>query len=264
MSIALLFYDVQFFSHIHIKTGGLIQMDERLRKRTIVRRELTSKYLGEPRSYKIYLPPDYDADRPYPVLYAQDGEQFLNFGRAATIAQEMIISKKLFPFIIAAVTVSRENRTEEYGTGRSRNNLYKSFFLEELLPSVEQEFPVSDRILVGDSLGGTVSLDLALDRPDLFNKVLSLSGAFYPQVMKGVLRKSDLSYLTIFMLIGLQETAVPIGDKTADFLAYNREMKQLLEQRGASVTYVEKEGGHDWGFWQKELPSALPFFFGVK
>ncbi|AMA72286.1 MULTISPECIES: alpha/beta hydrolase [Aneurinibacillus] len=240
-------------------------MDQKLRKRTIVRRELTSSYLGETRSYKVYLPPNYDRNKAYPVLYAQDGEQFLNFGRGATIAQEMILNGKLFPFIIAAVTVSRENRTEEYGTGRSRNAIYKSFFTEELLPAVEEEFSASDRVLVGDSLGGTVSLDLALDRPDLFNKVLSLSGAFYPDVMKGVLRKPDLSYLLIYMLIGLEETAVPVSDgKTVDFLSYNREMKNLLEQRGASVTYVEEKGGHDWGFWQSQLSSAFSFFFEVK
>ncbi|GEN34621.1 MULTISPECIES: alpha/beta hydrolase [Aneurinibacillus] len=239
-------------------------MDEKLRKRTIVRRELESSYLKETRSYKVYLPPDYDSSRAYPALYAQDGEQFLNFGRGATVAQEMILNGKLFPFIIVAVTVSKENRTEEYGTGRSRNDIYKSFFVEELLPAVEKEFAVNDRILIGDSLGGTVSLDLALDRPDLFSKVLSLSGAFYPDVMKGVLRRPKLSHLTIYMLIGLQETAVPVGSQTVDFLSYNRDMKQVLEQRGASVTYVEKEGGHDWGFWQSQLPSALSFFFGVK
>ncbi|ERI07925.1 alpha/beta hydrolase [Aneurinibacillus aneurinilyticus] len=239
-------------------------MDEKLRKRTILRRELESAYLKETRSYKVYLPPNYDSNQAYPVLYAQDGEQFLNFGRGATIAQEMILKNKLLPFIIVAVTVSRENRTEEYGTGRSRNHIYKSFFLEEIIPAVEQEFLVSERVLVGDSLGGTVSLDLALDRPDLFNKVLSLSGAFYPEVMKGVLRKPKLPHLTIYMLVGLQETAVPVGDKTADFLSYNREMKQLLEQRQAFVTYTEKEGGHDWGFWQNQLPDALSFFFGVK
>lgn len=238
-------------------------MEENLRKRTILRREITSKYLGETRSYKLYLPPGYKPDQAYPILYAQDGEQFLNFGRGATAAQELILEQKLSPFIIAAVTVSRENRTEEYGTGRSRNNLYKSFFIEELLPAVEQEVHISKRIVAGDSLGGTVSLDLALDRPDLFSRVLSLSGAFYPEVMKGALRKPDLSYLTIYMLIGLEETAVPVWSGTANFLAFNREMKNIFEERGASVTYIERPGGHDWGFWQRELPEALTFFFGV-
>lgn len=238
-------------------------MEENLRKRTILRREIISNYLGEPRSYKLYLPPGYQSDQAYPILYAQDGEQFLNFGRGATAAQELILDQKLSPFIIAAVTVSRENRTDEYGTGRSRNHLYKSFFIEELMPAVEREVHISGRVLAGDSLGGTVSLDLALDRPDLFPRVLSLSGAFYPEVMKGVLRKPDLSYLTIYMLIGLEETAVPVWSGTADFLAFNREMKNILEERGASVTYIERPGGHDWGFWQRELPQALTFFFGV-
>jgi enterochelin esterase-like enzyme len=245
-----------------MKFGGNFSMDERLRKRTILRRELNSTYLKETRSYKIYLPPDYNPEHRYPILYAQDGEQFLNFGRGATTAQQMILEGKLLPFIIAAVTVSRENRTEEYGTNRTRNAAYKSFFIQELVRAVESEFPVGERVLLGDSLGGTISLNLALDRPDLFSRVISLSGAFYPEVMKEVLRKGTLSGLQVYMLIGLDETQVPVGNKTADFLSYNREMKRLLEQRGALVTYHEKQGGHDWGFWQKELPDAFSFFLG--
>ncbi|WP_027417721.1 alpha/beta hydrolase [Aneurinibacillus terranovensis] len=239
-------------------------MDANIRKRTIIRREIDSQYLAEKRSYKVYLPTNHILTRPYPILYTQDGEQFLNFGRIATIANERVIKGELFPFIIAAVTVSRENRTEEYGTGRSRNAAYKSFFIEELLPAVENEFLTGERTLAGDSLGGTVSLDLTIDRPDLFPNVLSLSGAFYPDTMKNVLQQTSLDHLNIYMVVGRKETEVAVGTKKADFLLYNREMKQLLEEKGAKVEYTEQDGGHDWGFWQSQLPAALAYFYGVK
>ncbi|WCK53539.1 alpha/beta hydrolase-fold protein [Aneurinibacillus sp. Ricciae_BoGa-3] len=239
-------------------------MDSNIRKRTIVRREIDSQHLNETRSYKVYLPPGYNPEQGYPVLYTQDGEQFLNFGRIATIANERILNGELFPFIITAVTVSHDNRTQEYGTGQPRNEMYKNFFIHELVPAVEREYSTGERTLAGDSLGGTVSLDLAINRPDLFQKVLSLSGAFYGPTMKNVRLHNRLDYLHIYMLVGTRETAVEFGARTSDFLSINRDMKQLLEEKGANVVYTEQDGGHDWGFWQSQLPEALNHFYGVK
>jgi len=45
-------------------------------------------------------------------------------------------------------------------------------------------------------------------------------------------------------------------------LARNREVSRALREKGASLRYVEKEGKHTWGLWQKDLPEALTHFFG--
>ncbi|MNT94988.1 hypothetical protein D3C72_2367830 [compost metagenome] len=62
------------------------------------------------------------------------------------------------------------------------------------------------------------------------------------------------------MIVGLQERDYQTDTGIYDFVELNRNTKALLEARGAKVHYLEKEGKHLWGFWQKELPDALIHF----
>ena len=73
--------------------------------------------------------------------------------------------------------------------------------------------------------------------------------------------KESLNWLDIWMVVGLDETAVETHSGTYDFIYWNREAKQILEQKGAAVSYREKPGDHVWGLWQKELPDGLRHFF---
>ncbi|CAM2782865.1 alpha/beta hydrolase-fold protein [Paenibacillus sediminis] len=235
--------------------------DSRYLKRTIVKEVIESKYLNEQRTLRVYLPPGYNELLSYPVVYCQDGEQFFNFGRIATTANQLIMDEGIEPFIIVGVDVDLEVRTSEYAPFGSRFDAYTSCFAEEIIPFIEQKYPVRpDRILAGDSLGGCVSLHLALKNPHLFTKIISLSGAYYDLSREIIAKETDLSWLSIFMIVGLQETAFESGSKVYNFVEINRTTRSLLEERGASVYYEEKDGQHTWGFWQKELPSALAYF----
>jgi enterochelin esterase-like enzyme len=73
----------------------------------------------------------------------------------------------------------------ESGTGAnddSRFQAYASFLVEELKPLIDGEYRTLKEPrhtgLMGSSLGGTCSLTIAWERPDLFGLVASLSGAF--------------------------------------------------------------------------------------
>ena len=180
--------------------------DSRLYKRTIVKDEITSSLLGENRPLRIYLPPGYNELLSYPVIYCQDGEQFFNFGRIATTLTRLILDEDLEPAIVVGVDVNIANRTSEYAPEGERHDAYCQFFADELLPYVESRYPVrterTERILAGDSLGGTVSLHLALDYPSLFCRVISLSGAFFDITRERIKQEDDLSWLEIYMLIG--------------------------------------------------------------
>ncbi|MDF2669451.1 MAG: enterochelin esterase [Paenibacillus sp.] len=235
-------------------------------KRTLIKEKLPSAVLQETRSIRIVLPPGYNELLTYPVLYCQDGEDFINFGRVATIMTRLILDEGLEPAIIVAVDVDKAVRTEEYAPEGSRFSAYCRFFATELIPFVEEHYPVrknpESRILAGDSLGGTVSLHLALEYPDLFKRVMALSGAFLGSTQERLLSEQDLSWLELYMLIGLQEENVETTRGTFDFLAANRSTRDLLEQRSTRLTYLEEEGKHLWGFWQQQLPSALHHFLG--
>ncbi len=235
-------------------------------KRTLIKENLPSEALQETRSIRIVLPPGYNELLTYPVLYCQDGEDFINFGRLATQMTRLILDEDLGPAIIVAVDVNKAVRTDEYSPEGTRFSAYCRFFAEELIPFIERKYPVrtnpESRILAGDSLGGTVSLHLALDYPDLFTRVLSLSGAFLASTQERIRHEQDLSWLELYMLIGLQEESVETTRGTFDFLAANRAARELLEERNTQLTYLEEEGKHLWGFWQQELPSALHHFLG--
>ncbi|TXK79335.1 esterase family protein [Paenibacillus sp. N3.4] len=240
--------------------------DSRFYQRTIVKDELTSSILKENRSLRIYLPPGYNELLSYPVIYCQDGEQFFNFGRIATTITRGILDEGLEPAIVVGVDVNNANRTSEYAPEGELHDAYCRFFAEELIPYVESRYPIrnerNERIVAGDSLGGTVSLHLALDYPDLFCRVISLSGAFFDITRERLAIGDDLSWLELYMLIGLDENEVKTERGTFDFIRENRLTKEVLESKKAVLHYVEKPGKHLWGFWQVELSEALHYFLG--
>lgn len=239
--------------------------DSRYFKRTMVKESLYSNFLEEERKLRIFLPPDYDDLSSYPVIYCQDGVEFFNFGRIATHATKLILDENVEPMIIVGVEVNYSNRTAEYAPEGNRFTAYCDFFAKELVPFIDQHFSTkpkaASRILAGDSLGGTVSLHLALEFPKLFHKVISLSGAFFNLTQERIKAEQDLSWIDVFMLVGLQETEVKTDRDTYDFVQANRTTKDLLEKRKARLEYLEKPGTHKWGFWQDELPIGLRYFF---
>lgn len=243
--------------------------DERYLKRTIVKETVPSHFLPEQsRNLRIFLPPGYNEVLSYPVVYCQDGEDFFNFGRIATTATRLILDEGLEPFIIVGVDVDKKLRTAEYTPDGDRFMAYTKFFAEELVPFVEERYSVRQqpehRLLAGDSLGGSVSLHLALLYPQLFTRVMSLSGAYYGISQNIISEAIDLSWLTIYMIVGLQEDAYETDRGVFDFVALNRNAKALLELKNANVSYEEKDGKHQWGFWQKELDKALSYFIEVE
>jgi len=241
--------------------------DNPLFKRTIHKHEVPSVFLPEgSRTVRVYLPPGFQQWISYPVVYCQDGEEFFNFGRIATHAQRLILEEDWEPFIVVGVDVNVKLRTSEYAPDGERYPLYTRFFAEELIPWVESHYPVRDvpeqRLLAGDSLGGAVSLSLAIAYPDMFSRILSLSGAYYGPYMEQIRQAASLDNLKLWMIVGLQEREFATDRGTFDFVELNRDAVRLLEEKGAQVRYTEKEGEHKWGFWQQVLPEALGAFLG--
>lgn len=62
-------------------------------KRTIHRHNVASPHLDHAREFLVYLPPGYDERQTYPVVYCQDGREFFNLGRIATIANKLILDE---------------------------------------------------------------------------------------------------------------------------------------------------------------------------
>ncbi|MCI0182060.1 alpha/beta hydrolase [Sulfoacidibacillus ferrooxidans] len=232
-------------------------------KRRIVGHTLYSAHLNEERTVKIFLPPNYDEQLTYPILYCHDGNEFFSHGRIATIAADMILTGQLTPCLIVGIAVNHERRTADYSLFGERNDAYIRFVTTECIPYIESLYKVKHdpmyRAMAGISLGAVVTLELSFETTHLFNHMALFSGAYYNEVLTYASRIPTAHATSVFMLVGEQETDVETPGGHHDFLKANRDMKVLLEDMGLDVTYQEAPGTHIWGFWQRHIPEVLHF-----
>lgn len=144
-----------------------------------------SAILGNTRQITVYVPPGYDEhpDRRYPVLYMQDGQNLFDDARAFAgvswrlhrAADDAIGARTAQAMIIVGVDHMHAGRINEYtqvfdeakkAGGRAGD--YGRMLAEELKPLIDSRYrTLPERTTIGgSSLGGLVSLYLALTRDD--------------------------------------------------------------------------------------------------
>jgi enterochelin esterase-like enzyme len=228
-----------------------------------------SEFLREEIKLLIYLPDGYSELNKYPLLIAQDGKDYFQFGRIGRFADELIHQGEIEPLIIVGVPYnSVDDRRKKYHPNGELQQAYIHFLVNELTPLLDREFSTLQvgmgRTLIGDSLGATVSLMTALRYPHTFGTVLLQSPFVNLDVMELVQQVTEPS-LHIYHVIGKKETEVKTTDGLIqDFLTPNRELSQLFQKKGFPYFYDEFEGNHTWKFWQPDLKRALKHMYKMK
>ena len=206
---------------------------------------------GGKRELQIYLPPGHaQSSERYPVLYLQDGRDYLDRTVAAGIADDLINQGRVKPFII--VFVNPIDRTREYWA----NDRFADFMATELVPHVDARYRTraerDGRALLGASLGGVISVWTALRHPDLFARVGGQSSAFQidgERVLSELERFGAATAARPFKFYfgaGLYE---PLWE-------VNRRARLLLRGKGHPVVYREAQAGHNWTAWRDRLADA--------
>jgi glucan 1,4-alpha-glucosidase len=211
---------------------------------------------GGTRKLQVYLPPAY-AERKtdlFPVLYLQDGSEYVTRARAALIADQLIAEGRVAPFII--VFVDPSNRFKEYWA----NDRFAEFMATELVPLIDTRYRTRDardaRALMGASLGGVISVWTALKYEYVFARVAGQSTAFQIDDERVVTRLAALDEmkgwrpLKFYFDVGLLEPIWKV----------NRRVRVLLAGKGYPVVYRETNAGHNWTNWRDQLADA---FVGV-
>jgi enterochelin esterase family protein len=222
----------------------------------------------------IYLPSGYEeSDNNYPVVYFQDGKDYIEFAVVPHVLDKMIEEKEIEPVIAVFITPpnlhqpKEPNRATEYGL----NDEYVKFFTSELVPFIDRKFRTVDdadaRLVVGDSYGGLISLYIGFSHPELFGKVYSQSGyhSFNNDKIIKLINDSEKKEINIYFDCGLYEMQVgaafiPEGER--NFLDGNRRLKKVLETKEYQFIYFEYPEGHTWGNWRRHLVNSLKYFFG--
>jgi len=141
-------------------------------------------------SYKLtmMLPASYKAHskKKYPVVYVLDGQW--DFELVGSIYGKLFYDKDMPEVIIVGISWAGENinidklRFRDFVPKKKPNRgagLFLRILEEELIPYVEDNYPSGKtRVITGSSLGGLFTTYAMLERPTLFNKVISLAPAY--------------------------------------------------------------------------------------
>jgi enterochelin esterase family protein len=229
-------------------------------------------YPGTERDMWIYVPAQYDKTEPACLMIFQDGGGYVNDKRSfrATIVFDNLIHKKEMPVTIGvflnpgsipavrAGGKARRNRSLEYD---SLGDKYSKFLLEEILPSVNEQYNISKkpehRATCGISSGGICAWTVAWERPDQFGKVLSHVGSF-TNIRGGhnyhaMIRKTEKKPIRVF----LQEGSNDLDNLHGSWPLANRQMAASLKFSKYDYKLVMGAGGHNGRHGGAILPEAL-------
>ena len=158
--------------------------------------------------------------------------------------------------------VPPKKRTEEYAF----NPDYRKFLLKEMLPLVEDRIGCDGRRTAwGASLGGLLSAYLAWEWPDIFQKVVTQSGAylFSPDMDRSNVFAGGESLLATVRAQDLPPIKWHLDCGTLEwFLASNQRLADALAENGAAARLITRPAGHNWVNWRNGLADGLRFALG--
>lgn len=227
-----------------------------------------SEYLQEEMQLLIYIPANYTPLDKYNILIASDGKDYFQLGGIPRLADELIENYEIENLIIVGIPYKNYlDRKRKYIPSGDQHEAYLKFLALELVPYLDEEYATfqlgSNRGLIGDSMAATVALMATLKYPSIFSKAILQSPYVDELVLEAVRSAKNVDHLSYYHIIGKQEDHVLLKDNSImDFLTPNREMHEIMKQRGIEIFYEEFDGDHTWKHWKPDLKRALIDTFG--
>ena len=248
--------------------------------------EMSSQIFGNTRLLRVWLPPDYDGwgAKRYPVLYLNDGQNLFDPATAfagvhwqvGETATRLIAEEKIQPLIIVGVE-NTKNRACEYIPYKSRDprvlnakgNLYPDFLQREVMPLIEDRYPVlkgpENTGLGGSSLGGLITLYTQIAAPGVFGRVLIESPSLFVANRKILAESRQFRSWPARMYLGMGTQEAGNAEKDAKFVADLRELESILRRAGSNEqrlrVRIDEGATHSEAAWAARFPEALEFLY---
>lgn len=219
---------------------------------------IDSEILGEEREIWVHVPTGFygmnEQVAAYPVVYLMDGEihfkstvgildQMANAANATDLTPQMIVvgitnSNRVKDLTPTPAVIGRDSSTLENTGGAG---LMADFIAEELIPYIEEKYPVAPyRTLIGHSFGGLFVLNTLINRPDLFANYLVIDpGMWYDdeRFSHSVLAKMErTSFSQQQVYIAIANNMLP-GMQLAEVYA---DTSELLSQMGSIMRFRDR------------------------
>jgi len=153
-------------------------------------RTFTSAVLKEERTLNIYLPPNYDKEKPYPVIYLLDGSITEDFLHITGLVQFFNLQLNMPETIVVGIAnvdrkrdftfhTNLKDLQQDYPTTGHSDNFIK-FIETELQPFIQGNYKTTaDKYVIGQSLGGLLAAEVLLKKPALFSHYLIVSPSLW-------------------------------------------------------------------------------------
>lgn len=228
--------------------------------------KLESKYLQREVTISVYLPKDYTDLYKHHVIITFDGRDFFQFGQIHRAYEKLRLNDSIEKSIIVGVHYEdvKNRRREFHPDGELRKEM-SQFVVKELTPFIDKTYATlkvgNARILLGDSLAGSIALLTALEYPHHFSQVGMFSPLINETVTQAFENCQQSSLLNIKHYIGKEEDNFElISGGYADFLTPNRAFSKKLIKTDITYEYDELDGGHTWKTWKPQLDNMLNYF----
>lgn len=221
----------------------------------------------------------------HPVLFipCQDGRyfDFRNY-KMANVWEPWIESGQVM--VCAIDTIDKETWSDLDGDPAERIKLHEQWFqyiTDEVVPFLQEISKKrngasyqSGVMTFGCSLGAMHAANLYYRRPDLFDRLLALSGLYssetsFGDYMDGLVYMNspvhymanlpwDHSYISMF---NAQKSVICVGLGAWELPETTRRMDEILKSKGINtwVDYWGEDCVHDWPWWYLQVKYFLPY-----
>ena len=203
----------------------------------------------------VYLPPQYDGKKKFPVLYLQHGwgeneTAWMTQGHANLIMDNLIAEGKCKPFIVVC-TYGLTNNIKFGTIGQFTAKEFETVLVDELIPYIDSHFKTINkkegRAMAGLSMGGVETKLITLRRPEVFAYWGLLSGGQYaPEEIKN---KNDVKM--IFESCGSKERPESI----------NKSVESLKAAGFNAHGFISEGTAHEFLTWRRSLREMAPLLF---
>ena len=235
--------------------------------------EYDSKAVGLKRKAVVYTPPDFSADKKYPVLYllhgsGDDETGWTQKGSANVILDNLFADKKATPMIVvmpygftnAPGTPTRNpNATPE--ERQKAAGMFEQDLLGDLISLIDSKYPTiadsAHRALAGLSMGGGQTMRIGPKHSDTFaylgvfsaglggRRAISPTAAPTPDATASYPDADTLN-------ANLKLFWVSCGDKDPG-LAGAKKLDEVLTEKKINHVWHQDTGAHEWPVWKNDL-----------
>lgn len=237
--------------------------------------EYDSKAVGLKRKVVVYTPPDFSADKKYPVLYllhgsGDDETGWTQKGSANVILDNLYADKKATPMIVVmpygftnAPGTPTRNPSATPEERQKAAGLFEQDLLGDVIPLIDSKYPTiadaAHRALAGLSMGGGQTMRIGPKHSDTFAYLgvfsAGLGGRRPTSSTATPVPPPDAtaSYPNADTLnANLKLFWVSCGDKDPG-LAGAKKLDEVLTEKKINHMWHQDTGAHEWPVWKNDL-----------